>query len=495
MATVRLVGSATDGTNFTGADYFTLGKFTAIATGTLSEIKIYALASGNVKVAIYADNAGEPGALIVANNTGQAVTLNQWNTLTIGSAQITQGTVYWIACNADTSGAITRNTGAGTQRYKVATYSGFTFPDPAGSDFTNQVYEYARAGWGVQVVAPSGIAQAIALGTPKLNFNIVLSGIAQAIAYGTPTVSTAGLSIQVPGIAQVIALGTPTLIKLLQIIYPSGIAQPIALGSPKLNFIIKPTGIAQAVAIGTPAIILYKCLKPDAAGDYTNLSTQYPASGAHWDKVDDPVGSPDDLSTYVQNFYGSYVWDAYNIEPFSEGVTIDVKSVTVYFRCRNQNSTYPSYAKPGLRLNSQETLGTAVTLSDTDWHTGSEALSRPSGGNWAQADLADLQVLIGLLSGTGDGVICTQVYVRVAYVVTGVVQTISPSGIEQLIAIGTPTVVEMLQIIYAAGISQAVAFGTLNIGLHRLLAPTRILNATRVQDATRIITRSREQEL
>ncbi len=44
-------------------------------------------------------------------------------------------------------------------------------------------------------------------------------------------------------------------------------------------------------------------IKPNAAGDKTQVRTQYPSSGAHWDKMDDPPGSPDDNSTYIRTKY------------------------------------------------------------------------------------------------------------------------------------------------------------------------------------------------
>jgi len=38
-------------------------------------------------------------------------------------------------------------------------------------------------------------------------------------------------------------------------------------------------------------------LRPNAAGDETTIASQYPDSGAHWDKVDEET--PDNDTTYV----------------------------------------------------------------------------------------------------------------------------------------------------------------------------------------------------
>lgn len=170
MAT-KLIG-ADDATGSNGTPhYFVLCRFQAVASGTMNEFRLKSGVSGNVKCAIYADSAGEPGALITAMNTGQAVTGGQWNTLTFTSTSITSGTYYWLAVCVDTVGAIQQIAG-GTMRYKVGAYSTFTFPDPAGTGFTSAAYTYLEAGW-ASVVAKtssdtgSGADAYVSLETPE----------------------------------------------------------------------------------------------------------------------------------------------------------------------------------------------------------------------------------------------------------------------------------------------------------------------------------------
>lgn len=104
-------------------------------------------------------------------------------------------------------------------------------------------------------VKPSGIAQSITLGSPTLNFILKPTGIAQVIALGAPKLN---LKITPSGIAQVVAVGTPALVT-EQFISPSGIAQLVVFGTPSVGVygIIRPSGIEQVIAIGTPTVLKY----------------------------------------------------------------------------------------------------------------------------------------------------------------------------------------------------------------------------------------------
>ena len=136
------------------ANYFILARRTASASGTVQTVRVKAGASGNAKVAIYADDSGEPGSLLQANNTGQSV-YPGWNTLRLGgNISLTNGLDYWIGICVDTAGATqkTSGTGAGTRRCKSATYSSFNFPDFAGNGFSSDTCDsglesYREADW------------------------------------------------------------------------------------------------------------------------------------------------------------------------------------------------------------------------------------------------------------------------------------------------------------------------------------------------------------
>jgi hypothetical protein len=149
----RLIGTDTIGTANDAPNYFFLTKWVALDTGTVSEIKLYSLVAGNAKIAIYADNDGKPDALLGYNNAGQACSVG-WNTLTISLTSVTKDASYWLANNVDTGGVVSYYSATRAYHYKVATYSGFTFPNPAGSGFgKTTIYAHAIAGWG-STVAP-----------------------------------------------------------------------------------------------------------------------------------------------------------------------------------------------------------------------------------------------------------------------------------------------------------------------------------------------------
>src|SRR3990167_5441873 len=147
MADIILVGTTAEGGTNVSANYFVLARFQAVASENgVTRFKVWSNASGNVKVGVYADNAGEPGARLGYNDTEQAVVAG-WNILTVSAVDIVSGTYYWLGGNSSVSGSMRRGTG-GTSRYKSSTFSSFTFPDPAGTGFTTATYLYSLAVWG-----------------------------------------------------------------------------------------------------------------------------------------------------------------------------------------------------------------------------------------------------------------------------------------------------------------------------------------------------------
>ena len=114
-------------------------------------------------------------------------------------------------------------------------------------------------------------------------------------------------------------------------------------------------------SILTP-VVETETLRPSAAGDETNVSSQEPDSGAHWEKVDEAIADGD--STYV--YTASNVWreDLYNIADHSTGAST-VNYVKVYMECRadaspTQTSAYVHILTNGLEDNgSEETMTTS----------------------------------------------------------------------------------------------------------------------------------------
>jgi hypothetical protein len=181
--------------------------------------------------------------------------------------------------------------------------------------------------------------------------------------------------------------------------------------------LVASLGLAIAVQTATPVMAATLTLYPNGAGDYTNIDSQSPSSGAHWDKVDE--ASADDATTYVYTSSDSQQEDAYALQDTSQTGTIN--SVTVYFRFRSSASTiYNAFCQPFLRLGASETAGTEQSTQSTTWTTYSETLARPGGGSWSWTDINDLQVCIGLRHTSivsSYYAQCTQVYVVVDYTV------------------------------------------------------------------------------
>jgi len=78
-------------------------------------------------------------------------------------------------------------------------------------------------------------------------------------------------------------------------------------------------------------------LRPNATGNVTDISSQYPDSGAHWDKVDEVTS--DNYTTYVSTNSTGYQRDLYGIPDHSIG-SGGINSVTVYFRFAGDRQVY-----------------------------------------------------------------------------------------------------------------------------------------------------------
>ncbi len=129
-----------------GQDYIWADKFTASVTGAMDQFRIKVNGSGNVKVAVYADDSGEPGALLNAVNTGQAVTAG-WNTISFPDTSLISGTDYWLAFITDAKITCRYTSGGKVKRYKVQAYAGYSFEDPAPDMSNLDGYPDIIAGW------------------------------------------------------------------------------------------------------------------------------------------------------------------------------------------------------------------------------------------------------------------------------------------------------------------------------------------------------------
>jgi hypothetical protein len=170
-----------------GAGYMVIGKFTASASGSVTQFRIKCSGPGNVKVAIYSDSSGEPGNLLNAVNTGTAVTTG-WNTISFPATNVVVSTPYWLAFNSDVP--VVGYAGlTGTARYKAATYSGFTFPGSAGAGFAPSSANLLLAGWGGGFVSAPPAPPAIVAPKTTVTFEWTASSGATKYRLQVNTVS------------------------------------------------------------------------------------------------------------------------------------------------------------------------------------------------------------------------------------------------------------------------------------------------------------------
>ena len=143
----KLIGEddhACDATVDTG--YIWADRFIASVTGVMDQFRVKVDGAGNLKVAVYADDAGEPGVLLNALNTDQAVTAG-WNTISFPDTSLTSGTDYWLAFISDAKITCRYSSAGKVKRYKVQAYAGYSFQDPAPDMSNLDGYPDLVAGW------------------------------------------------------------------------------------------------------------------------------------------------------------------------------------------------------------------------------------------------------------------------------------------------------------------------------------------------------------
>jgi hypothetical protein len=155
-------------------------------------------------------------------------------------------------------------------------------------------------------------------------------------------------------------------------------------------------------------------LRPNGTGDVTNITSQYPASTSHWDKVDE--ASADDLTTYVYTTDASRLYDLYTLSNHVGSGPIN--SVKIYHRIGGDGSPGANF-RPVIKTEGSiyyggwHSPGTSsfITYSDT-WLTNPYT---SSAWTWEQIDA--LQVgseVYRSQSGSYEGR-CTQIYIEVDY--------------------------------------------------------------------------------
>jgi hypothetical protein len=196
-------------------------------------------------------------------------------------------------------------------------------------------------------------------------------------------------------------------------------------GSVTLN-ISEPTGnIASCNATETQpdweSILIpvadTEIFRPDAAGDETLISDQYPPTGEHWDKVSEET--PDADGTYVATNSSTWQEDLYSITDHSTQTaagTIDY--VEVYMVCKaatdnvTQSSAYVHIKTNGVEYNgTEEILTSNYAIYYYQW------VDNPQTGSaWTWEEVDALQIGVGLRTPNVDEFTrATQVYAVVGF--------------------------------------------------------------------------------
>ena len=140
-------GTATLGNTAVGAqldsgdaNYINGSRFTMGSTpGTLNSISVYVGAvdvspNNQFQVAVYADAANKPGALLASSATGILVA-NSWNTISV-SGNLAANTSYWLTYNTNATASSLNNmryANGGTGGYSTGRVSFGTWPSTFGS--------------------------------------------------------------------------------------------------------------------------------------------------------------------------------------------------------------------------------------------------------------------------------------------------------------------------------------------------------------------------
>jgi len=147
----KLLGTDTAGdTTRSDNSYIDYQGFVASASGQCSQIRVRGADSGNVAVALYADDgSGKPGSRL-AYSGSVAVVADAWNEISISAVSVTQGTKYHIAIQQETVGLFKYRSLTGGQYFYQ---SKGTYPDfPSSANAAGPAaFEMSLQGWGTVV--------------------------------------------------------------------------------------------------------------------------------------------------------------------------------------------------------------------------------------------------------------------------------------------------------------------------------------------------------
>jgi hypothetical protein len=128
--------------NLMSADKKGTSAFVAVNTGVLTKISAYvkyATTSGNMRAAVYADNAGSPSTLIAISNQVSLPSTFSWVDFPFASPpSVTSGTRYWLALIRQTDTYIMADNTVANNQWNVNYYTN-GFSNPFGAATSNSL--------------------------------------------------------------------------------------------------------------------------------------------------------------------------------------------------------------------------------------------------------------------------------------------------------------------------------------------------------------------
>ena len=200
-------------------------------------------------------------------------------------------------------------------------------------------------------------------------------------------------------------------------------------------------------------------LRPNGAGDETNLFP-YPDTGeANWEDVDEEVA--DDNATYVKSGTADANWrrDLYNLPAHSGSGTIN--KITVYARAYTYNPSQTGL-KIAIKIGGTVYESSEITPSSGSYTTYSnEWADNPNSGSaWTWDDIDNLQIGVNARRTNSYGTRITKVYVEVDYT-PGIEKSSSDAGTGSESGQGQGAISSQLVAIISAELGTSVELGAL----------------------------------
>ncbi len=139
-STYSLGNGTNDGTHDFNTNFMEATNFTTTTAGTVSSITVdmrsVVSTSDTISVALYANSAGAPGALL-ASSTPQTISItnvngDNYNTLTIPTTALTASTQYWLSINTSGDDQFWHSSGTGHTTVYLA-HANTSWPNPFGT--------------------------------------------------------------------------------------------------------------------------------------------------------------------------------------------------------------------------------------------------------------------------------------------------------------------------------------------------------------------------